>query len=71
MTNFSSSHPNIVRWAEFLGRIEIGQDHDAKFFVQVLDEGGIVWEGKRKYDSLENALDDLETALAKIINEIG
>ena len=33
--------------------------------------GGMVWEGKPKYKSVDVALDDLEAALEKIIDEIG
>jgi hypothetical protein len=33
-------------------------------FVRVLDEGGQVWEGKKKYPSLEAALADLDTGIA-------
>jgi hypothetical protein len=33
--------------------------------------GGMVWEGKSKYKTVDAALDDLESALEKIIEEIG
>ena len=33
--------------------------------------GGMVWEGKPNYKSVDAALDDLEAALKKIIVEIG
>jgi hypothetical protein len=33
--------------------------------------GGMVWEGKSKYKTLDVALADLEAALEKIIEEIG
>jgi hypothetical protein len=39
--------------------------------MRVLDEGGNVWESKAKYKSLDEALQDLEKALGKIIAEIG
>ncbi len=47
-----------------------GQD-DSQSFLRVLDMGGMVWEGKSKYKSVDAALDDLEAALEKIIEEIG
>ena len=53
------------------GWIEIGQDDDSQSFVRALDMGGMVWEGKPKYKSVDAALDDLEAALEKIIEEIG
>jgi hypothetical protein len=71
MTNFSSIHPNIAAWTESYGRIEIGQDDYSQSFVRALDMGGMVWEGKPKYKSVDAALDDLEAALEKIIDEIG
>jgi hypothetical protein len=33
--------------------------------------GEMRWEGKSKYKSVDATLDDLETALEKIIEEIG
>jgi len=71
MTNFSSIYPNIAAWTEFYGWIEIGQDDHSQSFVRALDMGGMVWEGKPKYKSVDTALDDLEAALEKIIEEIG
>ena len=71
MTNFSSNYPNIAAWIESYGWIEIGQDEESQSFIRVLDEGGMVWEGKPKYKSVDAALDDLEAALEKIIEEIG
>jgi hypothetical protein len=71
MTNFSSTYPNIAAWTESYGWIEIGQDDFSQSFVRALDMGGMVWEGKPKYKSVDAALDDLEVALEKIIEEIG
>jgi hypothetical protein len=71
MTNFSSTYPNIAAWTESYGWIEIGQDDYSKSFIRVLDIGGMVWEGKPKYKSFDDALNDLEAALEKIIDKIG
>jgi hypothetical protein len=71
MTNFSSTYSNIAAWTESYGWIEIGQDDYSKSFIRVLDEGGMLWESKPKYKSLDDALNDLEAALEKIIEEIG
>jgi hypothetical protein len=56
---------------ESYGWIEIGQDDDFQSFVRALDMGGMVWEGKSNYKTVDAALDDLEAALEKIIEEIG
>jgi hypothetical protein len=71
MTNFSSNYPNIAAWTESYGWIEIGEDDDSQSFIRALDMGGMVWEGKSKYKSVDAALDDLEAALEEIIKEIG
>ena len=71
MTNFSSTYPNITYWTESCGWIEIGYDNNTDTFIRVLDEGGIVWESKPEYKSIDDALNDLESALGKIIEEIG
>jgi len=71
MTAFSETYPNITYWTESCGWIEIGQDDYSQSFIRALDEGGMVWEGKSNYKSLDDALNDLEAALEKIIDEIG
>jgi hypothetical protein len=71
MTKFFSTYPNIAAWTESYGWIEIGQDDFFKSFVRALDIGGMVWEGKSKYKTVDAALDDLEATLEKIIEEIG
>ena len=71
MTNFSSTYPNIAYWTESCGWIEIGQDEYSEAFIRVFDEGGTVWESKPKYKSIDDAMNDLEAALGKIIDEIG
>ena len=71
MTKFSSIYPNIAAWTASYGWIEIGQDNYSQSFVRALDMGGMVWEGKSKYKTVDAALDDLEATLEKIIEEIG
>ena len=71
MTSFSKTYPNIAYWSESCGWIEIGYDEFSQSFIRVLDEGGMQWESDHKYDSFDEALDELEAALEKIIDEIG
>jgi len=71
MTSFSKTYPNIAYWTESCGWIEIGYAEFSRSFIRVLDEGGMLWESKPSYKSLDDALNDLEAALEKIIDEIG
>jgi hypothetical protein len=62
---FREKYPLIDEFVREQGWIQIGSDGFLGGFVQAADEGGIVWEGKRHYDSVEDALADLERGLAK------
>lgn len=61
--DLESTYPNIARWVETHGWIEIGESEGSASFIRALDEGGLVWEGKREYKSLDHALRALERAL--------
>lgn len=56
-------YPNIAQWVKSCGWIEIGQDDCSRSMVRALDIGGMVWEGKAMYTSLDELLRDLENGL--------
>ena len=39
-TGFEHTYPNIARWVQSYGWIEIGDDGQSPSFVRALDEGG-------------------------------
>ncbi len=61
-----NAYPHLAAWVYERGWIEIGQDHYSRSFIRVLDEGGMVWEGKTSYPSLGAAFRAADTALAKL-----
>ncbi|MBI3421292.1 MAG: hypothetical protein HY006_04450 [Candidatus Sungbacteria bacterium] len=65
--DFAKKYPNIAEWVED-GTIEIGQSH-SNAFVSVYDEGGTVWEGKRNYATIDEALQEAEKAIGKWMKE--
>jgi hypothetical protein len=69
--NLEVTYPIIARWVQEYGWIEIGQDDMSPSFVRALNEGGMVWEGRKSYPTLDAALQALETALAKWMQEQG
>ena len=71
MTDFSSAYPNIAAWTASYGWIEIGENENSKSFIRALDIGGMLWESKPNHKSFDDALNDLEAAPEKIIDEIG
>ena len=63
-SSFEESYPNIAYWVRLQGWIELGPDHYSSSLVRALDEGGMVWEGSAHYETVDEALDALESALA-------
>ena len=72
-SSFEDIYPNIARWVnEHEGWIEVGYDIDSPLnsFIRALDAGGMPWKGKDSYDSLDEAFQELDSALAKVLQEI-
>lgn len=69
-TNFESLYPNITRFTDEYGWVEIGVSDPS--FIKALDEGGTVWIGEESYPNMDKALQDLEQALGDwFVNVIG
>jgi hypothetical protein len=68
--HFARRYPNINRFVFERGWIEIGSDEYSTSMIRALDPGGLVWEGKEEYDSLDEALADLERELAQWMKEM-
>lgn len=73
VSSFKDTYPNIARWVnEHEGWIEIGCDADSPWnsLVRACDSGGMSWQGKDSYDSLDRALQDLDSAFFEMLQEI-
>lgn len=64
-------YPSIAEWVDSYGWLEIGQDEYSRSMVRALNEGGMVWEGKTKYKTLDALFHDLELGLSKWLEENG
>lgn len=60
-----ASYPHLWRWTAEFGTVEIGHCGQTRSFIRVLDEGGIVWKGRRSYGTLDAALADAEAGTAR------
>jgi hypothetical protein len=71
--SFEESYPNIAHFVEAIGYITIGHDDDSPLtsFIQAIDPGGMVWEGKDAYQTLEEAFQDCEVGLGTWMREAG
>jgi hypothetical protein len=63
--SFEERFPHITAWVTGDGWIEIGRDDYSRSLVRALDGGGMVWEGKEEYATLDEALQALEEGLAE------
>jgi len=63
--SFDEMYPNIAHFVSAAGWIEMGYDDDSPLtsFIRAIDSGGMVWEGKDDYATLNAAFDDLEAGL--------
>jgi hypothetical protein len=65
ITNYlEQTYPCITKWVKIHGWIEIGQIDGMPAFVMAMDEGGLVWEGKKRYKTLDEAFHALEQGLS-------
>ena len=69
--SFRVEFPTIARWASGYGWVEFGIDGLDRPFARALDEGGTVWEGEGPYETLDEALGDMEEGLARFMEEEG
>jgi hypothetical protein len=59
----------MARWLVAYGTIEFGNCPNTQSAVRVLDEGGLVWQGRRSYRSFAAALADCEVNIARLLRE--
>ena len=60
-----ASYPHLWRWVAEFGTIQIGYCGHTRSFIRIIDEGGMVWKGRRSYRSLDAALADAEVGVAR------
>ena len=69
-SDLERAFPAIADWVNERGWVEIGfKDDFSGAFVRALDAGGMVWEGKFSYPSLDAALRDLENGIKNWVKE--
>src|SRR5208337_1502212 len=68
-SSFEAAYPNIATWVKECGTLEIGFDSNTDSFIRAIDEGGMVWSGKSRYENLDAAFQDLEAGLGQILVE--
>ena len=62
-------YPYITDLINSGGELSIGYTYGLEVLAIANDEGGTIWEGKMKYESLEALLQDAEMGINKWIEE--
>ena len=70
-SSFEHMYPNIARWVQSYGWIEMGDDGQSPSFIRALNEGGTVWESDEDDMTLDEALQALEAGLAEWMKPYG
>jgi hypothetical protein len=60
---FATQYPHVDEWVQGDGWIEIGYDDNTQSFIRVLDEGGMIWSGRARYTSVDEALAEANGAI--------
>jgi hypothetical protein len=69
--SFELKYPNITRFTEDYGWVEMGVSNPyVKAFVKAYDEGGTVWEGNDSYKDMDEALEALEQGIGEWFHEV-
>ena len=61
--SFEAAFPNITRWVKGFGTVEIGYDPQTGSFIRAIDKGGMAWSGESQYETVDQALQDLEKGI--------
>jgi hypothetical protein len=65
--SFEATYPAITRWIKKFGRIEVGTAGFTDSFVKAIDRDGVPWGGKGEYESIDEALRDMEEGIKALL----
>src|SRR3954470_3109617 len=67
---FATAYPNIARWVRDEGGwLELGSDEHSTSFIRALNTGGMAWEGKDDYPTIDAAFADADAGIAEWLGE--
>ena len=69
MTSVDDAYPALHQWVTSHGWIEVGVIDGFSSMIQVLNEGGLIWEGEASYTSLDAAFQAADEAIARWLEE--
>ena len=70
MSSFDEKYSYISAWVQD-GQIEVGYGEYDDVFLRAIDSGGVIWESKGGYESMDKAFTDLEAGIKGWCQENG
>jgi len=70
-SGIGARYPELADWVMERGWVEIGHVPGRNSMAAALDEGGIVWEGRKRCQNIDELLRDLNDGIAQWIDENG
>lgn len=65
---FDQQYPNLAAWILSGDRwIELGQNDFSRSLIRILDLGGLTWESGQPFETMDQALETADQALAEWI----
>ena len=70
---FEAKYPHVAAWVKEMGPVEIGYLYDLpdSSFLRVIQYTDLIWSSDKQYASLDEALAELEEAIATWCDEQG
>lgn len=69
MSSVDEAYPALREWVTSHGWIEVGVIDGFSSMIQVLNEGGLIWEGEASYPSLDAAFRAADEAIDQWLEE--
>jgi hypothetical protein len=69
--SLTTAYPNIVAWIAEDGWIELGYEPNTDTYARALDEGGMIWSGGRRTETLDEWLAALEAGIGEFRDRQG
>ena len=67
---FEEHYPNLSDWVAD-GWLELGFEYNTESFIRLIDQGGMIWQGKSEYPTVDAALAEAEEAAKAWFEENG
>ena len=67
--SFDVRYPSLAAWIAEDGWIELGYEPNTDTYARALDEGGMIWSGGRRTETIDEWLAALEAGVEEYMDE--